>query len=311
MNGQDSVITFTKSPYCFNIDSVPTIDVQVSRRLLVSLYQLPSHSNFTNTIPNLINLPAIITFKRAVMKVGQTRAAWPSVRWRRELWWNNRCMTSGSSGGEDGASRQKKVELFVPNLKQILRVKLNRWVSRQVQDTLNKAAVLADDIQREPAALEIVEYPRVVAGDVHPPTEAREIHIHCRFLAVASQHNRVGLHVVLEIFALELGKSCLHFTITARGSSRHCAGTQGRRAGLNVGHRGLAELNPQFDSPWAARSRLLMLKPNLNEPRMHESDCRNCENGSTEHMRGRITYQERNPIQVSIAARRMRRSGVQ
>ena len=84
-----------------------------------------------------------------------------------------------------------------------------------MQDTLDKAPVLANDIEREPAALEVVEYPSVVAGDVHTPTEAREIHIHCRFLAVASQHDGVCLHVVLEILSLELRKSCIHFTICA------------------------------------------------------------------------------------------------
>jgi hypothetical protein len=85
---------------------------------------------------------------------------------------------SCSSRGIDGARRQQEVKLFVPYLKQILRIELNRRVPRQVQDTFDKAAILADDIKREPTALKVVEYAGVVARDIHSATEAGEIHIY-------------------------------------------------------------------------------------------------------------------------------------
>ena len=92
------------------------------------------------------------------------------------------------------------------------------------------AAILADDIERETAALEVVEYPRVVARDVHPPTKAGEIHIHRGFLAVAAQHDGVGLHVVLKILTLQLSEPCLYFTITGM----HC------KSNLSARHNGFS-----------------------------------------------------------------------
>ena len=105
-----------------------------------------------------------------------------------------------------------------------------------MQDALNMAAILADEIKRETVALEVVEYPRVVARDVHPPTEAGEIHIHRGFLAVAAQHDGVGLHVVLEILTLQLGEPSLHLAVAA---GRDGTGTS-TTSGLDVGHIGFS-----------------------------------------------------------------------
>ena len=239
MQSKDLVTTFTQCSYWFNVDSVPTIDVQISRRLLGSL-QLALHSTFTDTVPNFTTVPAIITFREAVMEIGHTRVAWPPIRRRCHLWRNNRGLLSGGGGkrGEDRPGGQEEVKLLVSDLKEVLRVKLDRRVPREVQDALNKAAVLADDIEGEAAALEVVENPRVVARDIHPPTKAGEIHIHCGFLAVAAQHDRVGLHVVLEILALQLREPRLHFAITDRRSGRHRGSSTG--GGLNVGQTGFS-----------------------------------------------------------------------
>ena len=214
---------------------MPTIDVQISGRLLGSL-QLALHSTFPNTIPNVITVPAIITFREAVMEIGHTRVPWPRISWRWDLWRNNRGLPS-SERGKDRPRGQEEIKLLVSNLKEVLRVKLNRRVPREVQDTLNQAAVLADDVKREAAALEVVEYPRVVARDVHPPAKAGEIHVHRGFLAVAAQHDGVGLHVVLEILTLQLGEPCLHLAVADGGSGRDGTGTSG---GLDVGHIGFS-----------------------------------------------------------------------
>ena len=105
------------------------------------------------------------------------------------------------------------------DLEEILGVELDRGVAREVKDALDEAAILADDIEGEPAALEVIEDAGMVAGDVHAAAEAREVDVHRRFLAVAAQHDRIGLHVVLEILPLELREPGLHLAGSSRGAS--------------------------------------------------------------------------------------------
>lgn len=111
---------------------------------------------------------------------------------------------------QDTPDGEQEVELLVPNLEEILGVELDGRVAREVEDALDEAAVLAEDLEGEAAAGEVVEDPGVVAGDVHAAAEAGEVHVHRRFLGVAAQDYGVGLHVVLEILALKLREPCLH-----------------------------------------------------------------------------------------------------
>ena len=209
---------------------MPAIHLRLRGQLLVPLNQLPPHpTTLTDTIPNLITLPAIVTLKGPVMKFRQTRAACPHIGWWRHLLRDDRRMTSSGGGREDGPGGQQEVELLVPNLEQILGIQLHGVVPGEVEDALDEAPVLADHVEREAAALEVVEDPGVVARDVHPAAEAGEVHVHRRLLAVAPQHDRVGLHVVLEILPLELREPGLHLAVAARGSRRH-------RATAKVGH---------------------------------------------------------------------------
>ncbi|PON59377.1 LOW QUALITY PROTEIN: hypothetical protein TorRG33x02_288610 [Trema orientale] len=96
---------------------------------------------------------------------------------------------------------EQEIELLVPNLEQIL-IKLDGRVPREVEDALDEAAVLAEDLEGEAAAGEVVEDAGVVAGDIHAAAEAGEVDVDGGFLGVAAEDYGVGLHVVLEILAL-------------------------------------------------------------------------------------------------------------
>ena len=73
-----------------------------------------------------------------------------------------------------------------------------------MENTFDETAVLAKDFEGETAALEVVEDAGVVAGDVHAAAEGGEVDVDGGFLAVAAEDYGVGLHVVFEVFALEL-----------------------------------------------------------------------------------------------------------
>lgn len=102
-----------------------------------------------------------------------------------------------------------------------------------MQHALDEAPVLPEDLEGEPPAREVVEYPGVVAGDVHPAAEGGEIDVDGRFLGVAPEHDGVGLHVVLEILALELREPDLY--VAASSSSYG-------------GSHGLVKVSGDFDS---------------------------------------------------------------
>ncbi|PON36048.1 hypothetical protein PanWU01x14_331490 [Parasponia andersonii] len=97
---------------------------------------------------------------------------------------------------------EQEIELLVPNLEQILGIELDGRIPREVEDALDEAAVLAEDLEGESAAGEVVEDAGVVAGDVHAAAEAGEVDVDGGFLGVAAEDYGVGLHVVLEILAL-------------------------------------------------------------------------------------------------------------
>lgn len=111
-------------------------------------------------------------------------------------------MTRHGGAPKDGADGEEEVKLLVANLKQVLGIKLDGGVARKMEDALDAAAVLSEDLQGKAAAGEIVEDTSVNAGDVHSAAEAGEVDIHCRFFAVAAEEDGVGLHIVLEILAL-------------------------------------------------------------------------------------------------------------
>lgn len=111
---------------------------------------------------------------------------------------------------ENAPNREQKVELFVSDLQKVLRIELNGGVAGEVEDAFDEAAVLSEHLEGEAAALEVVEDAGVVAADVHPAAERREVDVHRRLLRVAAENYRVGLHVVLEILALQLRETCLH-----------------------------------------------------------------------------------------------------
>lgn len=79
-----------------------------------------------------------------------------------------------------------------------------------MEDALDEAAVLAEHLEGEAAALEVVEDAGMVAADVHAAAERREVDVHRRFLGVAAKDYGVGLHVVLEILTLQLRETSLH-----------------------------------------------------------------------------------------------------
>lgn len=89
----------------------------------------------------------------------------------------------------------------------VLGVEFDGGVAREVENGLDEAAVLSEDLEGEAAAGEIVEDAGVVAGDVHAAAEGGEVHVDGRFFAVAAEDYGVGLHEVLEVLALELGET--------------------------------------------------------------------------------------------------------
>ena len=71
-----------------------------------------------------------------------------------------------------------------------------------MENSFIEAAVLAEDFEGETAAGEVVDDAGSVAGDVHSAVEAGEVDVDRRFLRVPAEDYGVGLHVVLEVFAL-------------------------------------------------------------------------------------------------------------
>lgn len=144
------------------------------------------------------------------------------IRWRRR----DRALDGGGTardaGVEDGAGGEEEVELGVPHLEEVLGVELDGGGPGDVVHALDEAAVLAKHLEREPAAREVVEDARVAAGDVHASTEGAEVHVDAVIglrrrgggalaaaAAMATEDDGVGLHVVLEAFALQLRESYL------------------------------------------------------------------------------------------------------
>ena len=60
-----------------------------------------------------------------------------------------------------------------------------------MQDAFDEAPVLPQDLEGEPAPREVVEDPRVVAGDVHPAAEGGQVDVDGGFLGVAAEHDGV------------------------------------------------------------------------------------------------------------------------
>ena len=71
-----------------------------------------------------------------------------------------------------------------------------------MENSFDEAVILAEDFEGETAVGEVVEDAGVVAGDVHSATKAGEVDVDRRFLGVPAEDYGVGLHVVLEVFAL-------------------------------------------------------------------------------------------------------------
>jgi len=111
---------------------------------------------------------------------------------------------------QNASNRQEKVKLLVTDLEQILGIELDRRVAGEVEDALDEAAVLAEDLKGEAATREVVEDAGVVAGDVHAAAEAGQVDVDGGLLGVAAEDDGVGLHVILEVLALELREARLH-----------------------------------------------------------------------------------------------------
>lgn len=111
-------------------------------------------------------------------------------------------MPGAKRAAEDAADWEEEVELLVADLEEILGVELDGRVTGEVEDALDEAAVLAEDLKGEAAAREVVEDAGVVAGDVHAAAEAGEVDVDGGFLGVAAEDYGVGLHVVLEVLSL-------------------------------------------------------------------------------------------------------------
>ena len=83
-----------------------------------------------------------------------------------------RVMPRAHGPAQDAANGQEKIELLVPNLEEILGIELDRGVAGEVEDALDEAAILAEDLEGEAASGKVIEDASVVAGDVHATTEA-------------------------------------------------------------------------------------------------------------------------------------------
>ena len=166
-------------------------------------------------------------------------------------------------GGEDGAGGEEEVELGVPHLKEVLGVELDGLAAGLVEDALDEAPVLAEHLEREAAAREVVEDARVAARHVHPAAEDPEVDVHVVRggvasasasaadanadsdadglvppAAVAAEDDGVGLHVVLEVLPLKLGEP--HLQVRRRRRRRRRGGRGGGAAGVahGVGGKG-------------------------------------------------------------------------
>lgn len=120
------------------------------------------------------------------------------------------------AGEEDAAEGEEEVELFVADLEQVLGVELDGGVAGEVEHALDEAAVLAEHLEGEAAALEVVEDAGVVAGDVHAPAKGGEVDVDGELLAVPTEDDGVGLHVVLEVLPLQLRKPGLDVAAARR-----------------------------------------------------------------------------------------------
>lgn len=172
-------------------------------------------------------------------------------------WWRNgtRDGRSASRGAaaENGAGWEEEVELGFPHLKEVLRVQLNVGRAGEVVHVLDEAAVLAEHLEREAPAREVVEDARVAAGDVHAAAKRAEVHVHAvvglhqrrgrgvlaTAAAVAAEDDGVGLHVVLEALALQLREPHLKLRRRGGGAGRipH-VGARGIGIGPFVGDQG-------------------------------------------------------------------------
>ena len=136
------------------------------------------------------------------------------------------------AGAEDGAGREEEVELGVPHLEEVLGVELDGGRAREVVHALDEAAVLAEHLEREAPAREVVEDARVAAGNVHAAAESAEVHVHAvvglqrrrgggvlaaAAAAVATEDDGVGLHVVLEALTVQLREPHLLLRRCRRG----------------------------------------------------------------------------------------------
>ncbi|KAK6937621.1 Dolichol-phosphate mannosyltransferase subunit 3 [Dillenia turbinata] len=65
-----------------------------------------------------------------------------------------------------------------------------------MENAFDETAILAENFKSETTSLEIVEDARVVAGDVHSAAKTREINVHRRFLAVATENDGVACRLV-------------------------------------------------------------------------------------------------------------------
>lgn len=128
-------------------------------------------------------------------------------------------VTGAQSAAEDVPNRQKKVELLVADLKEVLGVELHGRVSGKVKNALDEAAVFSEDFHGETPALEVVEDAGVVARDVHSAAQGGQVDVDGGFLGVPAENYGVCLHVVLEIFALELCEARLYVTSAAAAVS--------------------------------------------------------------------------------------------
>ena len=78
---------------------------------------------------------------------------------------------------ENAANREQEVEFLVADLEKVLGVEFDRGITREVEDALDEAAILAEDLKGETPAGEVVEDSGVVPGDVHPSAEAGEVDV--------------------------------------------------------------------------------------------------------------------------------------
>ena len=95
-------------------------------------------------------------------------------------------MAGGKSAAENAANGEEEVELLVADLEEVLGVELDRGVAGEMEDALDEAAVLAENLEGEAAASEIVEDAGVVARDVHAAAEAGQVHVYRRLLGIAA-----------------------------------------------------------------------------------------------------------------------------